>query len=220
MSNFEFGDASTLCDSGQREKIYITFDDGYAHLVPVISELVLRYQSKPLVFIPTAFIGRENSWDYSRFIRPTRHFSQADIRILSEMGVEFGSHGHRHLNLMRLSAGQMREELETSRTTLEDILEKTVTALSYPFGRHNQRVVDTAVEAGFRNGYTMNFPSHTDTAMTIGRFAVYNFDTSKSVIRKLSHTPGYRFEQFKANFANKLSGGTELLQALFTRTAR
>jgi peptidoglycan/xylan/chitin deacetylase (PgdA/CDA1 family) len=135
---------------------------------------------------------------------------------LANRGVEFGSHGHSHVNLCRCDDKTLRHELQHSKALLEDILGRTVNYISYLFGRYNLRVLEAVREAGYKRGFTMSFPEKTDNALTIGRYAVYGFDTCNSVVRKLRGCrPLYNVEKWKAKFTNKLSGGMMLYTKLF-----
>lgn len=167
-----------------------------------------KYHFTPLVFLPTAWIGEQNRWDYSSRIRPERHLNRVEIKWLSGIGVEFGSHGHRHVDLTRCDTWHLADELNTSRRILEDITGRDITAISYPFGRHSAVVAAAAAQAGYTIGYTMRFPEATDQPMCRGRVPVYGYDTPRSVLRKLRSGPMQRVERWKATVTNQLSTGT------------
>ncbi len=197
--------------------VLITFDDGYAHLADILPPLIGRFRIKPVIFIPSAFIGQDNGWDYSHWFQSTPHLNRQQIRELGSIGVKFGSHGHTHVSLTGLSHDRLAEELKRSMSILEDISGQEVDAISYPFGRVNDRVTEAASAAGYRRGFTMRFPSKDDSSLRLGRFAVYGFDSSFTILQRLNHGPLYPFERAKAGFANLLSGGTVLLHRLSGR---
>lgn len=194
--------------------ISFTFDDGYSHLAEILPALIERFQISATICLPTAYIGKENSWDYSSILASERHLDKREIRQLHSLGVAFASHGHRHVALTSLDEKSLRHECVESKSVLEDIIGAPVTALSYPFGRVNRRVMDIAAETGFAVGYTMAFPNGADSALAQGRIAVYNYDTMASVRRKLSSGPWQRIERAKSRITNALSGGTVLWQRL------
>jgi len=195
----------------------VTFDDGYAHLRDILPDLMQEFGLRPTVFLPTAYLGCNNSWDYSSVFRSTPHLDAAGIRELASLGVEFGAHGHRHVDLTRLKEADLRDELERSRKTLEDILGQPVTSLSYPFGRVNHSVATAAADAGYRYGLTMSFPSASDSDLTLGRIPVYGFDTWFSLRQKIEPGPLYALERLKCGVANRLSAGTSLWRYLSGR---
>lgn len=192
----------------------ITFDDGMAELANVLPRLVDRFRLQPTVFVPTGMIGRPNSWDYSYLLAPTRHLSVPEIRELARQGVAFGTHGHTHRCLLRLSRDCAMDELTQSKEVLEDILGQSLEAISYPFGRVNEVLIRQAEEAGYRHGNTMRYPGRQDHPLARGRMAVYGFDTASSVLRKLTPGIGNKVEKSIALAMNRLASGTVLLQRL------
>jgi peptidoglycan/xylan/chitin deacetylase (PgdA/CDA1 family) len=191
--------------------VVISFDDGYQHLYDYLPDLMSRYKFQPIIFVPAAYIGRSNRWDYTHALRPLRHLSKDSIRNLSKLNVVFGSHGHSHCDLTACTPEKLRAELVESRKILEDITGRDVVRVSYPFGRCNQRVLEAAEEAGYRNGYTMRFPTVQDQHLALGRYAVYGFDTDYTVRQKLAGGPLYPLERATAGFINSLSRGTIIL---------
>ncbi|MBI2317545.1 MAG: polysaccharide deacetylase family protein [Betaproteobacteria bacterium] len=115
----------------------ITFDDGYAsdrHVaLPVLQALGLR----AAFFIVTDWIGRPG------------FLSRGEIRELAAAGMEIGSHTASHRFLSELPDSQVREELATSRRTLEDLTGGPVRFLSLPGGRCSRATLHIAQEAGY-----------------------------------------------------------------------
>ncbi|RKX24083.1 MAG: hypothetical protein DRP47_11910, partial [Candidatus Zixiibacteriota bacterium] len=215
---FSFRSLEDITGTPAKDSLSITFDDGYIHLIESLPPLMERFNLKPTVFIPTDFIGRKNSWDYSSFLRSDQHLDVAQIRELSSIGVKFGSHGARHTDLTHCSANKLRTEMLGSKTTLEDILGQAVNSISYPFGRFNRNVIQAAAEAGYNYGFSMNFPGASDDDLCRGRFAVYAYDTHLSIQYKSQGGAFYQVERMKAAITNHLSYGTVLLNTLFRRS--
>ncbi|HWR82061.1 MAG TPA: polysaccharide deacetylase family protein [Candidatus Deferrimicrobium sp.] len=216
-AGFSFG-ASPISDGlSNPNELLLTFDDGYQHLTDVLPPLIASFHFRPIIFVPTKFIGKTNSWDYSHLLRPTPHLDAPSIRSLSALGVEFGSHSHTHCDLTRCDKAALTSELLRSKAILEDVLGKPVCCISYPFGRYNGRVIQAVAEAGYTRGFTMRFPESSDTALSMGRYAVYGYDSTSSVMRKLSRGPFYNIEKWKARLTNKLSGGTVILDRVVRR---
>lgn len=69
--------------------------------------------------------------------------------------VGVGSHTVRHPNLTALSDDELRAELEGSRADIADALGTTPETISYPYGRHDSRVIEAARRAGYRAGMTL-----------------------------------------------------------------
>jgi len=202
---------STTTDGGE---VVISFDDGFAHLHELLPRLIERFQLKPIIFMPTDYIGRTNSWDYSHVFRRVRHLGETEIRELAALGVIFGSHGCSHSDLTGLDQTAVEDELVRSREILRDITGQSVDTISYPFGRQNSLVREGAAGAGYSTGFTMAFPESGDNPLAQGRYAVYNYDTFGSIKRKLEQGAFHSMEKIKAGLTNRLGSGTILLNRL------
>lgn len=200
--------------NNKQNSILISFDDGYAHLSEILPPLIERYQFRPIIFMPTDCIGSDNTWDYSHAIQSLPHLDRARIQALSKAGVTFGSHGHTHRDLTRLNSFELVEELTRSRDILEDITGERVTSISYPFGNSTKRVRELAAEKGYEIGYTMRFPSQTDSPLLTGRIPVYSIDNLLSIKYKLSSGAMHRIERGKSAIIHAFSAGTGLLNRI------
>ena len=194
--------------------VAITFDDGYRHLVDILPELMLKLGFIPTVFILTGYIGQTNKWDYTHFIKVNYHLDIQSIKKLARSGVEFGTHGHRHLDLTACSLNQLNTELIQSKKILEDIIENEITSISYPFGRYDERVIEATLKAGYKYGFTMAFPEESDNDMTLGRIPVYSYDSRLAVFQKVYRGPLYRWEKLKADFTHRMASGTIMLNKI------
>ena len=198
---------------GERN-VAVTFDDGYGHLARFLPPLMERFRFSPAIFVITGYIGRANNWDYTYYFRTCPHLDRHQIRKLAEQGATFGSHGHLHHDLTVCNPGQLQAELADSKKILEDIIGKEVTALSYPFGRFNRRVVETAREVGYKFAFTMTFPEPVDDTLSLGRIPVYGFDSRLAVFQKVFRGPLYKFEKLKSTFTHRLAAGTIMLNKI------
>ncbi len=213
-AGYRFGSVKEVVSGQSLSSLAMTFDDGYQHLTDVLPPLIEKYNLRPLVLIPTAFIGKPNDWDYSHIFCDTPHLGPSEIRQLITLGVEFGTHGHLHTALTRCDEATLRTELRQSRNILEDVTGTAVTTISYPFGRFNDRVLAAVAEAGYRLGLTMRLPTANDALLATGRLAVYTYDSRLSVIRKVRGGPLLTIEKLKVRITGSLSAGTDILNRL------
>lgn len=219
-SGYNFVTLEKVIEAPVSKEIAITFDDGYAHLYKTLPQFIERFELKPTIFIPTAFIGKQNSWDYSTLLKPERHLSHDEIKELRSIGVDFGSHGHTHCDLRRCTTAALNDELAKSKGILEEITGQPVTSLSYPFGRFSKRITEYAQRTGYSCGFTMNFPEQSDRPMTLGRVAVYFFDNAVSTRHKLNDCAMRKIHKGIGRVVNYLSIGTILLNMITGRTGR
>ena len=112
--------------------IFITFDDGYKNNLNTFSVFKKlkddRFTPAATIFTISDFIGRAN------------RLNANDLRLLADSGYySIQSHTATHPDLTKIQDYQY--QLKTSKEKIEKITKKPVIALSYPFGRFNDRVV-------------------------------------------------------------------------------
>jgi peptidoglycan/xylan/chitin deacetylase (PgdA/CDA1 family) len=163
-------------------KILLTFDDGcrsfFTQVLPLLEELKI----KATIFPVAGYIGKLSSWD---IIPLFAHLTKSEIREISDLGHEIGSHGQTHADLSYLSANDLSAELNDSKKILEDITGKEVTALSFPYGSWNTRVWKRAQETGYRNG-TIYRNNQQSIPGLFPVFGVYNFDTPPTILSRVA----------------------------------
>ena len=197
------------------ELFEISFDDGYSSVyynaLPILGGTSLR----SIVFIITDFIGKQSNWDIYPGSGKFDHLTENQIRLLSENGFIIGSHTLSHRNLCGLDPKTLRSELNDSKKKLEDICGTAIDAVSYPFGRYDRRVAETALECGYRYGYTFFRNSSIDkndnslADMSRERIPIYLFDTPLSVLLKLGSLR--TFENLKGRIIKSYNIFTEKL---------
>jgi peptidoglycan/xylan/chitin deacetylase (PgdA/CDA1 family) len=80
-----------------------------------------------------------------------------EVRAAAREGLAIGSHTVAHRNLAALDPQGMREELERARAEIGAALGASPEEVSYPYGLHNDAVLDAARRAGYTAGVTMRF---------------------------------------------------------------
>ncbi len=204
---FEIWSGETVSSRSADTLVTLTFDDGYEDQFDLF--LRLRKEGvRPLVFIPTDYIGRENSWEYSSRIFPARHLNAHQIRELAGAGVIFGTHGTSHRSLTAMSPEKAGQELKQSKEIIEDITGEPVTLISFPFGRTSPAIDNQARDCGYSQGFVLS-----DSPETAGgdeflrrRLPVYGIDDYYSM-RSLLLKRG-RLEFLKRRIIGDLSAGT------------
>lgn len=73
----------------------------------------------------------------------------------AQRGVAIGSHAVSHPHLTRLSADELRRELNESKEEIEDRLGRPCEDLAYPYGEHDARVRAAARAAGYGRAYAL-----------------------------------------------------------------
>jgi peptidoglycan/xylan/chitin deacetylase (PgdA/CDA1 family) len=130
-----------------KENLVITFDDAYSDVfVPALycRELGVRV----IIFVPTAHIG-----DFIDGV-PLEVVSESDIGGLLRHDVEFGSHGHNHLDWSSLADEQVEQQLISSRSIIYSLKkESSPFLLAPPHGKFNLQNISDASDLGFTEIY-------------------------------------------------------------------
>ncbi|WP_242614687.1 polysaccharide deacetylase family protein [Actinomadura roseirufa] len=139
-------------DAGDaRGLVGLTFDDGYADFATRALPALVRFGFTATVFAVSGRIGSYNAWDDGPR-KPLMTVEQ--LRTVARAGMEVGSHGRYHVSLPGTGATELRAELEESRASLEELLDRPVTGFAYPYGHATRREIDAVRAAGY--GYAVD----------------------------------------------------------------
>jgi len=162
-------------------RIVITFDDGfrnfYRHALPDLEE----NGHKVTIFIVPGFEGKKAAWDV---FNGEEHLTIREIREISDLGHETGSHSLTHANLPYLDDRELVRELADSRKIIEDWTGKAVTGLSFPYGSWNARVWNKARECGYTSATL--YRNHGRRAPGLFPvYGVYRFDSPADIMSRI-----------------------------------
>lgn len=117
--------------------VVITFDDGradqYANAVPLLQKRG---------FVATFYV-------FTNAIDRPDYFTREQIATLLAQGHEIGSHAVYHPYLTKSDDAALKEELERSKATLEEMTGRPVRTFAYPFGLTDARVTAATGIAGY-----------------------------------------------------------------------
>jgi len=163
----------------------ITFDDGYANNFPAFEALASR--GLPATwFVVSASVGQPAQWEDD----DTAGWPMLDagqLREMAQAGMEIGGHTRHHCKLAEKPEDQWHDEIAGCRAELEDLLQGPVTSFAYPYGSHNDGVVEATRDAGHKVAcITRAGQAWVDKdPMRLRRLAVYSHDTLSSIGRKV-----------------------------------
>lgn len=107
----------------KKEKVYFTFDDVYESVYINALPILIEYQI-PFSIFPT-----------TNLIETKGYLSKRELIELSQNPLcTVGSHAVSHVPFRKLSRKQKEIELYDSKRILEDIIEKEVDCIAYPYG--------------------------------------------------------------------------------------
>jgi len=129
--------------------VALTFDDGYENFYEYAFPVLARYGFPAMVYLISEHIGQPARW-FAADGRATPPLMSAErIRELLRIGIDFGSHGARHIKLAEVDLDTARRDIVDSRRHLQELLGDEVQHFCYPYGSHNAAVVDLVRQAGF-----------------------------------------------------------------------
>ncbi len=144
-----------------KRRAAITFDDGLESHYQVAFPLLLEIGLRADFFVNTADIGRRG------------YLTWRQVAEMQRAGMSFQSHGHEHVDLSRLSARALENELRNSKRLLEDRLGSEVEFLAAPYGLLSRQVVEVARAVGYRAVCSSRSWPARPGASTLNRIAVY-----------------------------------------------
>ena len=132
-----------------RKPVCITFDDGYVNVAENAAPILSELGWPATVFVPTAYVGRENEWD-----RPNGHpilpiMDWRRLRELSNQGWEMSGHTRTHPHLNQLSREASLDEMRGGKADLESNVRMVVRTFCYPYGSLPDDGPDLCRKAGF-----------------------------------------------------------------------
>ena len=121
-------------------RIVTTFDDGTSDFLRAALPVLRKLGLPATLFVSPGRIGESG------------YLTWAELREITEQGVDVGSHGLDHQSLARLPIARARGQIIDSKRILEDRLGKPITAIAYPYGTRsdfNNAVKEEIRTAGY-----------------------------------------------------------------------
>lgn len=134
----------------------VTFDDGFQNIVDNALPELSKRGIPATLFVVTESLGGNRGWEHlgGDDTRQERVMSVEQLRELSPELVTIGSHTMTHPLLPSIEKSQLRQELSGSRLKLEQMLNREINLLSFPYGGFNDAVIEGCREAGYERVFT------------------------------------------------------------------
>lgn len=154
----EAGFRSVMPDKpfGSDSEVCLTFDDGYENVFIHGLPQLLEHRFRAIQYLVSGEIGRYNDWDKSSGEVAAPLMDKGQIREWLEAGQVIGSHTVSHARLTEITVDQAREEIQTSKKSLEDMFGVAVEHFCYPYGDWSPAIRDLVREAGYRTACTVS----------------------------------------------------------------
>ena len=119
-----------------KRAVLITFDDGYLNNLEIAMPVLADYGHRAVLFVPTDYVGSDKPLPHDERL-PARNptLSWEQLRSAAEGDVfEVGSHAASHRPLTSIPLDAAEQEIRESKRLLEEKLECTIRAFSFPKG--------------------------------------------------------------------------------------
>jgi len=168
-----------------KNSVIITFDDCPENLFEFVVPELIRRKMKASFYIPTAYIGGYNKWDVSEqnFDKITLA-NEEHLIFLNKNQMEIGSHGHRHLNQLKIDHHTQLYELEHSKNILEKLLNRPIYSFAHPYGEVSKNYRKLLSNSGYKYGLSIYKGNMNRYALR--RIGIHETDTKSSILFKLS----------------------------------
>lgn len=198
-------------DAGEVD-VVITFDDGEANNYRTALPVLKEFDYPAYFFVITRRVGREG------------YMTMAELKGMVDNGMIVGSHGMSHEILTGLKDTQIEEELAASRRFLERNLETEIRDFSIPRGFCNDKILNMAYDAGYRNVFISDRPRDLSDDRCFERIAVkQNWDLARFEMAIKGEVPVKEAAMERAKNITKLvlrEGGYNWLRKMFIKVMK
>jgi len=182
----------------------ITFDDGCETDLISAAPLLRELGFNATFFVTVSFLEQRG------------YMTRPQLRSLSDLGLEIGSHSLTHPYLTDLPQDKLDQEIIRSKHELEHITGREVFHFSCPGGRWDERVAETARRAGYRSVSTSRTAANSSSTcnFSLGRVAIMretNLDTF------VDHTKGHGLWKLRLKDSARASVKRVFGNALYDR---
>ena len=187
--------------------VVITFDDGCETDLIAAAPLLHELGFNATFYVTVGFLDRRG------------YLSRAQLRRLSDLGFDVGSHSITHPYLTDLKQDQLAHEISGSKLELEQITGRPIEHFSCPGGRWDARVAATARQAGYRSVATSRAEANSTAtdAFRLGRVAVMR-GTNLATFQ--THTKGHDLWRLRFKDSARASIKRLLGNAVYDRLRR
>ena len=156
----------------------ITFDDGYLDTYKIAAPLLIENNVPFTIFIITDFIKNKKKG----------YMNESMLKELSNNPlVTIGSHTVNHHQLTQINDKLIFDELNYSKSYLENLLGEKIETLSYPHGKFNEKIKQKVFDSGYELAFSSKFGvnKNNEDKLALSRSEIWNTDIIEIFNEKL-----------------------------------
>jgi peptidoglycan/xylan/chitin deacetylase (PgdA/CDA1 family) len=164
----------------------ITFDDAFRSVLELARPILDRHGFTATVFAPTDYMGGERlrwqgieQWLGGEHESELQPMTWEELSSLAEAGWEIGSHTRSHPHLTQIDDETLARELSESKARCEQQLGRPCPTLAYPYGDHDERVVQATAKAGYEAAAALPDRLRGHDPLAYPRVGVYRVDDDR-----------------------------------------
>lgn len=161
-----------------RDDVRLSFDDGNSSDITIALPALVERGLRATFFVVAGRLDLTGS------------LSRDDVRALHAAGMRIGNHGMTHTPWRGLDSARQREELETSRMVLAEVVGRPVVDAACPLGRYDRHVLEALQRLRYASVHTSDRRWARSDRWVQPRYSIRSQDTASSVAREVLRRPG------------------------------
>lgn len=179
---------------GRGKLLAVTFDDAYRSVFELAHPILTDVGLPGTVFAVSGQIGRDGPMSWRGIDQWIGTPDEAELTPMAwdqldelrSQGWEVGSHTRSHPHLTAVSDEELATELAESKWMLEQQLGETCTSIAYPYGDHDERVMQATEAAGYEAAGALPQRLRPRRPLSWPRIGIYHADDQRRFRLKVS----------------------------------
>lgn len=168
--------------------VAVTFDDAFRSVLELAYPVLNRLGMVATVFVPTDWPSRSpepmswpgiDHWLEGPYRQENVPLDWDEVTWLADRGWEIGSHTCSHPHLPEVGDAQVDDELRRSKAVCAERLGRPCTAIAYPYGEYDARVLERARGCGYTAGCGLTARLKREGPLAEPRVGIYHPDDDR-----------------------------------------